>query len=95
MIEGEVVGRKSSAQAKRDGDWEAIKAELDACDSLEKLNLRIASPDLQAAAKRLPPKWVQQLNDYVEDARDWFAKNDTAPIPPQSNLDAIEEGALT
>jgi len=66
------VGRKSSAQAKRDGDWEALKAEVDACETIEAINLLVASRQWQDTVKRLPRAWIQPLQDYVQGARDVF-----------------------
>lgn len=98
VIEGEVV-RKSSAQAKRDGDWDTIRGELDRCETLEQFNMLVASPRFEKAVAPLPPQWKQQVNDYVETARAEFALPPDEPEPPpvsaQSNLDAIEAGALT
>jgi hypothetical protein len=36
--------RKSSAQAKRDGDWEALKQEVDACETLQAAPHRLGGP---------------------------------------------------
>jgi hypothetical protein len=69
-----VTPLKSSAQAKRDGDWEAIQTEIDACQTLEQLNLLVASKPFQEAVRPLPKAWVQQIRDYVQTARDDFAK---------------------
>jgi hypothetical protein len=91
------VGRKSSAQAKRDGDWEALKQEVDACATLEALNLLVVSRAWQDAVKRLPNVWVGHLKDYVQGARDVFeapatgrapAPGSTAAAPP--NFDHLE-----
>jgi len=87
-----ISGPKSSAQAKRDGDWEAFKTEIDACFTLEELNILVASPAFQADAKKLPKQWVAQLKDYIDNARAEFEQN-AHVVPP--NFDAIEEGAIT
>ncbi len=90
------VGRKSSAQAKRDGDWEALKQEVDACESLEALNLLVVSRSWQDTVKRLPNVWVGHLKDYVQGARDVFEAPATgrAPAPGSTatapNFDALE-----
>jgi hypothetical protein len=87
-----VQARKSSAQAKRDGDWEALKAEVDACESLEAINLLVASRHWQEAVKPLPRQWVEQLRDYVQGARDVFMAPATgrAPVPATASLDKLE-----
>jgi hypothetical protein len=87
-----VNARKSSAQAKRDGDWESLKAEVDACETLEALNLLVASKPWQDAVRPLPRAWVDQLRDYVQDARDVFSAPATgrAPVPPAASLDKLE-----
>lgn len=96
MIEGDVtepVKRKSSAQAKRDGDWEALTTEIDACETLEALNLLVVSRAFQDAAKVLPMAWVQQLRDYVDTARGAFATPEDEPEPPEfvpPNFDEME-----
>lgn len=85
--------RKSSAQAKRDGDWEALKAEVDACATLEELNLLVVSRPWQEVVKRLPRVWVDQLKDYVQGARDVFEAPATgrAPAPAAApNFDNLE-----
>jgi hypothetical protein len=90
------VGRKSSAQAKRDGDWEALKQEVDACATLEELNLLVVSRPWQETVKRLPTVWVGHLKDYVQGARDVFEAPATgrAPAPGSTaappNFDALE-----
>lgn len=68
------VAVKSSAQAKRDGDWEAFKTEIDACLTLDELNLLVVSPAFVSSAKALPNQWKQQLRDYIEQARAEFDK---------------------
>lgn len=88
--------RKSSAQAKRDGDWEALKQEVDACATLEELNLLVVTRPWQDAVKRLPNVWVGHLRDYVQGARDVFEAPATgrAPAPGSTvtapNFDALE-----
>jgi hypothetical protein len=88
--------RKSSAQAKRDGDWEALKQEVDACETLEALNLLVVSRPWQETVKRLPTVWVGHLKDYVQGARDVFEAPATgrAPAPGSTaappNFDALE-----
>jgi hypothetical protein len=88
--------RKSSAQAKRDGDWEALKQEVDACATLEELNLLVVSRPWQETVKRLPTVWVGHLKDYVQGARDVFEAPATgrAPAPGSTaappNFDALE-----
>ena len=67
---------KSSAQAKRDGDWEALKTEIDACQTLPELNLLVASKQFTDAVAPIPKAWKEQLRDYVIQARREF---DTTP----------------
>jgi len=74
------VAVKSSAQAKRDGDWEAFKTEIDACLTLDELNRLVGSPAFVSSAKQLPNQWKTQLRDYIEQAREEFAK--AQPRPP-------------
>lgn len=81
--------KKSSAQAKRDGDWEALTQEIDACQSAEDLNMLVASKPFQAAAKVLPKQWVDALKDYIDTARDGFGK--VAPRQPVApDFDKLE-----
>ena len=85
--------RKSSAQAKRDGDWEELKAEVDACATLGELNLLVVSRPWQETVKRLPKVWVDHLKDYVQGARDVFEAPATgrAPAPGSApNFDNLE-----
>ena len=88
--------RKSSAQAKRDGDWETLKAEVDACETIEALNLLVVSRSWQDMVKRIPRVWVQQLQDYVQDARDLFGAPATGRAPAangsstEPNFDKLE-----
>lgn len=63
---------KSSAQSKRDGDWEALRTEIDACQSLEELNLLVASKQFIDAAAPIPGAWKAQMRDYIQTARDEF-----------------------
>jgi hypothetical protein len=88
------VGRKSSAQAKRDGDWETLKAEVDRCENLEALNLLVVSRSWQDMVKRIPRVWVQQLQDYVQDARDLFSAPATGRAPPANGSTAPDFDAL-
>lgn len=76
------VAVKSSAQAKRDGDWEAFKTEIDACLTLDELNRLVQSPAFVGDAKKLPHAWQAQLRDYVAQAREEFAKAQLVPVPP-------------
>jgi hypothetical protein len=83
--------RKSSAQAKRDGDWEALKQEVDACETLEALNLLVVSRQWQDTVKRLPRVWVDHLKDYVQGARDVFEAPATGRAPAAApNFDNLE-----
>jgi len=83
--------RKSSAQAKRDGDWEALKQEVDACETLEALNMLVVSRPWQDAVKVLPRVWVDHLKDYVQGARDVFEAPATGKAKTAApNFDALE-----
>lgn len=89
MIEGDVVSdepRKSSAQAKRDGDWEALTAEIDACPTVEQLEILVHTKAFQDVVKRWPTAWVDAMQSYVMKAREGFAAN--PPVPP--NFDNLE-----
>ncbi len=83
------VKPKSSAQAKRDGDWEALQAEVDACETLEALNLLVASPKWLEAVKPIPNAWKAQLRDYVQTARDEFTKPTPGRAQVPANFDNI------
>jgi hypothetical protein len=63
------VATKSSAQAKRDGDWEALTQEVDACMNLEDLEMLVASTQFRETAAKMPPKWKEELKNYVVTAR--------------------------
>jgi hypothetical protein len=86
----ENVPLKSSAQAKRDGDWPALQAEIDACQTLEELNLLVASKAWLEAVKPLPRAWVQQIRDYVQTCRDDFARATPAPRNPNDQFDRMQ-----
>jgi DNA repair and recombination protein RAD52 len=60
-------GRKSAAQAKRDGDHEAIKAELAACSDLEQLGAWGAK--FEERTKALPLSWIDPIKDEYEHRR--------------------------
>lgn len=96
MIEGAPVAVKSSAQAKRDGDWEALSAEVDACASAGALDVLVNSKAFTAAVRALPKKWVEQLRDYVQaaDARLSATPPDDEPEPESGpvtpNFDNLE-----
>ncbi len=61
---------KSSAQAKRDGDWEALQGEVDSCMTIEDIDRLVASRQWQETVKKLPRAWIEPLQDYVKRARD-------------------------
>ncbi|HYD06521.1 MAG TPA: recombinase RecT [Reyranella sp.] len=90
IIDGEVVAlpkRRSSAQAKRDDEWAQLTQEIDACQSVEDINLLVASRAWQDNVKTLPRSWIEPLQDYVQGARDAFEMpatgraNGTAVVP--------------
>lgn len=56
--------RKSSAQAKRDGDHDRIMSEIEACDTLDKLEAWEATFEDRTA--ELPAKWLEPIQDRVE-----------------------------
>jgi hypothetical protein len=87
-----VQARKSSAQAKREGEWQAFTSEVDACQSLEEIELLVVSRAWQESVRALPRAWVQQLQDYVQGARDVFLAPATgrAPVAPAASLDKLE-----
>ena len=90
-IDGEVVEpKKSSAQAKRDGDWEALTAEIDACTDLGQLNLLIGRQDIIAAVKKMPRKWIDELNDYVESVRERLPPPADYVEPDFTNMERVE-----
>lgn len=82
--------RKSSAQAKRDGDWEALKAEIDACADLSQLNLLVARDDIKAVVRKMPRKWVNELNDYVEAARERLPPPNDYVEPDFANMERVD-----
>jgi hypothetical protein len=84
--EVKATDRKSSAQAKRDGDWQTLTAEVDACQTLEQLEILVVSRHWQDAVKALPRQWVEQLRDYVQAARDAFSQ----PARSAPNFDNLE-----
>jgi hypothetical protein len=93
VIETDPVEIKSSAQAKRDGDWEALTTEVDACADLSALETLVSSRAWQSAVKPLPKKWIEQLRDYVQAARERLAPPDDEPEPQgyvEPNFDAME-----
>jgi hypothetical protein len=65
----ESYGRKSSAQAKRDGDDTTIKGRLLGANSVEELDAIWA--DVQAnTMPTLPIAWEQGMQDFYETQRD-------------------------
>ena len=72
---------KSAAQAKRDGDWQEIKQEIDLCATLEQLNILVAGRQFQAAVKPLPQSWIKEIQEYVEAARMDLAPKEEKPFP--------------
>ena len=81
------VPRKSSSQAKKDGDWEALEKEVEACQTLEELNMLVVSRAWQDTVKRLPAKWIEPLQEIVGRARKSFE----TPAPKAApNFDQLE-----
>ena len=85
---------KSSAQAKRDNDWPELKTEVDACLTLEALNLLAASPAFVKEARKMPRAWQQQLSDYIQTCRDEFAANPPKAADP-FGFDKLDQAPLT
>ncbi len=56
------IGRKTPAQAKRDGDDARIKAAIQACGDLEQLGAYGARQLLEEKAK-MPPQWQDAIDD--------------------------------
>jgi hypothetical protein len=63
------AGRKSSAQAKRDGDHEKVKSMLESASTIEELDGRwqVVQDDWLPV---LPEKWSDAINDIYMNARD-------------------------
>lgn len=78
--------RKSASQSKKDGDWEALEQEVDACQSLEQLNLLVASRQWQDTVKRMPRAWIEPLQEIVGRARRSL-EGSAANAPNFDNLD--------
>lgn len=81
-----VSERKSSRQSKADGDWQALEAEVEACQTLEELNLLVASKQWQDTVKRMPRAWIEPLQEIVGRARRSFA----VPATTAPNFDQLE-----
>lgn len=90
----EPVALKSSSQAKKDGDWEALTHEVDACTSLEDLNRLVASKPFQGMVKRLPKAWIEPLQEYVIRAKNAFDGGATVKVEgyvdPLKQFDQME-----
>lgn len=82
---------KSSAQAKRDGDWELLKQEIDACGNLVELNLLVASKAFLGAVAPIPKVWKEHLRDYIAETRKAF-EDMTPPTAVKPNFDKMEVG---
>lgn len=82
-----VSDRKSSAQSKRDGDWEALEQEVEACQTLEELNILVASKQWQDTVKRMPRSWIEPLQEIVGRARKSFEAPTTTKAPNFDNLE--------
>ncbi len=61
----EPPARKSSRQSKKDGDWEALEAEVEACETLDQLEALVISRQWQETVKRMPRAWIEPLQEIV------------------------------
>jgi hypothetical protein len=95
MIEGEVVGDpKSAYRARKDGDWEALTNEIDACADIQALEILVHSRPFQDVAKKMPKSWVELMGEYIDKARAKLTPSEADPEPVPPNFDALEtEGA--
>jgi hypothetical protein len=80
--------RKSSAQSKKDGDWQALEQEVEACQSMEQLNMLVASRQWQDTVKRMPRAWIEPLQEIVGRARKSFEPPVVTGAAP--NFDNLE-----
>jgi hypothetical protein len=78
--------RKSSSQSKKDGDWEALEQEVEACQTLEQLNMLVASRQWQDTVKKMPRAWIEPLQEIVGRARKSFEH----PPTKAPNFDNLE-----
>lgn len=79
---GEDLPTKSSAQAKRDGDFEAIKKELDAASTLKEL--AAVWKDVQPRLRVLKESWREAITDYKDACKK--ALETPAPLDPETWL---------
>lgn len=70
-------GRKSAAQAKRDGDNETIKAMIDACETVEDLQARWQAIENEWLPM-LPEKWSDHINDFYLNKHDTLKEREAA-----------------
>lgn len=80
---------KSSAQAKKDGDWEELKTEIDACATLSQLNILVASKPFLDAVSPIPNQWKAALRDYIQTYREELTVNPPKAADP-FGLDRLE-----
>lgn len=73
---------KSSAQAKRDGDFDAIKKELDAAGSLDELAATWKA--IQPRFRTLNENWREAITDYKDACK--AALDKPAPLDPEAWL---------
>lgn len=73
-------GRLSSAQAKKEGWWELLTGEIDACRTTAELDTwkRRRSAEI----KRLPTAWVDNLKEYYGKHAETFAPAGNATVLP-------------
>ncbi len=81
---GEDLPTKSSAQAKRDGDFEAIKKELDAASTLKEL--AAVWKDVQPRLRVLKESWREAVTDYKDTCK--AALEAPVPVDPEEWLTA-------
>lgn len=96
MIEGEVVKLKSSAQAKRDGDWELLTAGIDRCETLEALDILVNSKAFTDAVRPLPRQWKSLVQESVEKHEAILKKSAPTvpdePVPPDfDSMERVDE----
>lgn len=60
--------RKSSAQAKRDGDWQTMVSEIDGCADVAALDAWAAANE--GRINRLPRQWVEQVQERYDSRLD-------------------------
>lgn len=77
--------RKSSAQAKRDGDYNALVARLDSASTLDEL--KATWSDIYSTLGQLPAAWREPLTDRKDACKAALEKAETALIDPAQFLE--------